>query len=59
MIKKMKNRIAQCKQALQEAYQNKLNIDFDSIHAIEFELDSLLEEEEIYWKQRSREDWLK
>lgn len=31
------------------------NVDFKTLHEIEFELDSLLEEEEIYWKQRSRE----
>lgn len=29
---------------------NSPKVDFDSIHAIEFELDCLLEEDEIYWK---------
>ncbi|MDO7987362.1 reverse transcriptase domain-containing protein, partial [Sweet potato little leaf phytoplasma] len=56
---KRKNRIKECKSALKEAYKNIALIDFDSIHSIEFELDKLMEEEEIYWKQRSREDWLR
>lgn len=34
-------------------------MDFNAIHAIEFELDNLLKEEEIYWKKRSKEDWLR
>lgn len=34
-------------------------VDFNLIHGIELELDRLLEEDEIYWKQRSRENWLK
>lgn len=46
-----KNRIVEFKRA----YNNIPNVNFDVIHAIEFELNNLLEEEEIYWKQRSRE----
>lgn len=45
-----KNRIVECKNALKEAYDNIPNVNFDNIHAIEFELDKLLEEEEIYWR---------
>lgn len=56
---KRKNRIRDCKTALRDAYTNISSVDFDRIHGIEFELDKLLEEEEIYWKQMSREDWLK
>lgn len=51
-----KNKIKECKKNLKETYENLSNIDFDSIHNIEFELEKLLEEEEIYWKQRSREN---
>lgn len=54
-----KNRIAECKNMLKEAYNNGFSVDFNLIHGYELELDKLLEEEEIYWKQRSREDWLK
>lgn len=54
-----KSKIKICKRALQEAYNEFLEVDFTKIHAIEFELDKLLEEEEIYWKQRSRENWLR
>lgn len=32
---------------------------FENIMKAEKELDSLLEEEERFWKQRSREDWRK
>lgn len=52
---KRKHRIKACKRALKYAYDNLHSINFDEIHRIEFELDNLLEEEEIYWKQRSRE----
>lgn len=54
-----KNRITDCKQALKEAYSNPHDINFDLVHSIEFDLNNLLEEEEIYWKQTSREEWLK
>ncbi|XP_022158772.1 uncharacterized protein LOC111025237 [Momordica charantia] len=36
-----------------------LPLDFTIIHDIENDLAGLLELEEIFWKQRSREDWLK
>lgn len=48
-----KNKIRECKENLKIAFDNIHNIDFNHIHAIEFELDKLVEEEEIYWKQRS------
>lgn len=54
-----KNRIKACKISLKEAYSNPQSLNFDEIHRIEFELDNLLEEEEINWKQRSLEEWLK
>lgn len=59
ITKGFKSKIIKCKRALQDAYNCFPNVDFDEIHGIEFELESLLEEEEIYWRQRSREDWLK
>lgn len=47
------------KKNLKDAYNNSPSINYDIIHEIEFELDKLLEEEEIYWRQRSREEWLR
>lgn len=58
ILSNRKHKIKKCKSALQDAYSEFPKVDFTKIHAIEFELDSLLEEEEIYWKQRSRENWL-
>lgn len=54
-----RDKINECKRALKDAYSNILMVNFDVIHGLEFELDKLMEEEEIYWKQRSMEDWLK
>lgn len=51
-----KKRIVECKKALRDAYENVHNVNFEMIHELEFELDNLLEEDEIYWKQRSREE---
>lgn len=34
-------------------------MNLENMHEIEFELDRLLEEDEIYWKQGSTEEWLK
>lgn len=33
---------------LKDAYENIPDVNFDNIHTIEFELDKLLEEEEMY-----------
>lgn len=41
-------RIWEWKKALKQAYSNIPHIDFNIIHGLEFELDKLLEEEEIY-----------
>lgn len=41
---------------LQNAYRRQPNPDFQEVNAIEFKLDKALESEEIYWKQRSREN---
>lgn len=49
-----RNKIKYGKKALNEAYEGLPATNFDDIHKIEFELDNLLEEEEIYWKQKSR-----
>lgn len=46
----IKDKIAKCKNALQDAYNCIPNVDFKKIHEIEFELDALLEKDEIYWK---------
>lgn len=43
-----KNKIVNCKKWLRETYENKIDTNFEQIHALEFELDKLLEEEEIY-----------
>lgn len=40
------------------AYSNPSQVDFGRIHRIELDLEKLLEEE-VFWKQRSRESWLK
>lgn len=45
----------ECKKALKVAYDNIPNVNFDTIHGLEFESNKLLEEEEIYWKQMSRD----
>lgn len=45
--------------AIQHAYSSMDPIDFSIIHAMENDLSKLLEEEEIYWHQRSKENWLK
>lgn len=47
------------KAAIIDAYNQPLPLDFTIIHALENDLAGLLELEEIFWKQRSREDWLK
>lgn len=47
------------KQAIQDAYGHGNPIDFSLIHSLEGDLARLLEEEEIYWHQRSRENWLR
>lgn len=39
-----KKRIRECKSALKDAYKSIPFVNFDIIHGIEFELDSLLEE---------------
>lgn len=44
---------------LQDAYQVSPNPDFSKISDIERSLDKAMTAEEIYWKQRSRENWLK
>lgn len=59
MSRDLTNKIKMNKQALKEAYDYFPEVDFNKIHAIEFELDKLLEEEEIYWRQRSQENWLR
>lgn len=48
MSRDLKNKIKMNKQALKEAYDCFPEVAFNKIHAIEFELDKLLEEEEIY-----------
>lgn len=53
-----KYEICKKRQAIMDAYSRQL-IDFSLIHGLEGELNCLLEEEEIYWHQRSRENWLK
>lgn len=55
----LKSRISNCKQALQAANKNPNAIDFSKIHEIEFKLEMLLKKEEMFWKQRSGESWLK
>lgn len=57
--KKMFNHISILKLTLKEEYEWPYPLDFVKISAIEMELDKYLEDEEIYWKQRSRENWLK
>lgn len=55
----LKNRIRDCRRALKNAYEATPNVNFDNIHSLEFKLEKLMEDEEIYWKQMSREEWLK
>lgn len=57
--KLLKMEIIEVKDKIKRAYENDSGIDFSIIHVLEKRLDELLLEEEMYWKQRSREDWLK
>lgn len=45
--------------ALVTTYNQHLPLDFHTIHLLEDDFAILLELDEVYWKQRSREDWLK
>lgn len=56
---KIFRRIGKLKHAFNEKYKKLFPLDFTKINGIETELDKLLEDEEIYSKQRSRENWLK
>lgn len=47
------------KDKLKSVYEMPLPIDFTAVHSLERQLDKFLLEEEMYWKQRSRENWLK
>lgn len=54
----MRREIAKLQESLQVLYRRPAPWDFDAIRDIEVKLDRALENEEIYWKQRSRENWL-
>lgn len=57
--RKMFKQIGKLKLALDEEYKQTFPLDFSKINALEAELDKLLEDEEIYWKQPLGENWLK
>lgn len=55
----IRNRIEIYQRILQDLYSKQPPWDFDEIKKIEDHLDKALQDDEIYWKQRSRENWLK
>lgn len=57
--KLLRDNIKKIRDQIRVAYKGPRPLDFGVIHHLEGRLDSLLLEEEIYWKQRSRENWLK
>lgn len=58
MIGNIRHHIAKLKTTLQDLYKKHPPWDFTQIKKIESQLDKAMEEEEIYWKQRSSENWL-
>ncbi|KAK3204446.1 hypothetical protein Dsin_018492 [Dipteronia sinensis] len=57
--RRLKEVIINKKMELKDAYNNTSSFSWESIHQIEAQLDSALEIEERYWRQRSRIEWLK
>lgn len=55
----LRQNINKVRHLIKVAYDRPLPLDFSLIHQLERQLDSLLEKEEIYWKQWARENWLK
>lgn len=55
----LRHNILKFQSQLQDLYKQPPPWDFRLIKNIEDQLDQALENEEIYWKQRSRENWLK
>jgi phage-related minor tail protein len=53
------NTIEKLRKKLKKLKQRNIDNEHEIKRNIEKELDKLLEQEEVYWKQRSRINWLK